>query len=48
MSRLIKELTIKICPEKRQIEISSYPTPSAVASDCFAERRDPRVAVQKT
>lgn len=39
---------MKICPKKRQIEITSYPTPSAVASDCFAERRDPRVAVQKT
>ena len=39
---------MKTCREKRQIEISSYPTPSAVASDCFAERRDPIVAVQKT
>ena len=39
---------MKTRPEKRQIEITSYPTPSAVASDCFAERRDPRVAVQKT
>ena len=39
---------MKTCPEKRQIEISSYPKPSAVASDCFAERRDPIVAVQKT
>lgn len=27
---------------------NSYPTPSVAASDCFAERRDPIVAVQNT